>query len=253
MARMFPRSAILDALSPIPVTGERTGPGIPSENYWFHRHVAAYQHLAPSLRGLRVLDAGSGEGYGAAMLAAGGAHVTGVDVDGDIVQRAQRRYRGARFEHGDVEKLAWPDRAFDAVVSIQVIEHLKDAASFLRECARVLVPGGLCAVVTPNRLTFSPHGSGHAFHTREFAPDELRALCGSIFARCSLLGLVHGPRLGDDEKRAGRTIAERLLEKPPSAWSAELNALVESVRAEDFRFISDGEERWLDVVAVCSV
>src|SRR4051812_24248834 len=104
---MFPRSAVLEALSPIEVTGERTGPGIPDENYWFQRHAAAYHRVAPMLRGKRVLDAGCGEGYGAAMLAAGGAHVTGVDVDADIIQRAQRRYRGARFECGDIQKLAW--------------------------------------------------------------------------------------------------------------------------------------------------
>ena len=54
------------------LTGERTLPGIPDENYWFQRHVVAYRLAAAAAGGRVVLDAGCGEGYGLAMLADGG-------------------------------------------------------------------------------------------------------------------------------------------------------------------------------------
>ena len=51
------------------LTGERTVPGIPAENYWFRRHEIAYRFIRKRCAGRRVLEAGSGEGYGAAMIA----------------------------------------------------------------------------------------------------------------------------------------------------------------------------------------
>jgi len=79
----------------LPLTGERTAPGIWHENYWFARHDAAYRwittelsmnhslpmkHSLPAERADRVLDAGCGEGYGAELLRlAGAASVTGLD------------------------------------------------------------------------------------------------------------------------------------------------------------------------------
>ena len=54
--------------TPLVLTGERTLPGIPEENYWFCRHLFAYE-LAAGLGAGRILDAGCGEGYGTALLA----------------------------------------------------------------------------------------------------------------------------------------------------------------------------------------
>src|SRR5206468_8213921 len=62
------------------LTGERTTPGIPAENYWFRRHEAAYRFASSRLAG-RVLDVGCGEGYGASMLAASGHSVVAVELD----------------------------------------------------------------------------------------------------------------------------------------------------------------------------
>ena len=60
-------------LDPLPLTGERTVPDVARENYWFRRHEAVYQMLSPAGNELCesrvVLEAGSGEGYGASLLA----------------------------------------------------------------------------------------------------------------------------------------------------------------------------------------
>ena len=76
------------------LTGERTVPGIPAENYWFRRHEVAYQHILDRCAGRDILEAGSGEGYGAAMLAEVAASVTCVDYDESAVEHTRRRYAG---------------------------------------------------------------------------------------------------------------------------------------------------------------
>src|SRR5881396_1623850 len=60
------------------LTGERTLPDVPEENYWYQRHVAVYAWIAERCAGLRVADLACGEGYGSALLARRAAQVTGV-------------------------------------------------------------------------------------------------------------------------------------------------------------------------------
>ena len=64
------------------------------------------------------------------------------------------------------------------MVNFQVIEHLWDQAQFLRECLRVLTPGGELLISTPNRITFSPGRDTplNPFHTRELNAAELTEL-----------------------------------------------------------------------------
>ena len=151
-------TANLDALdtdAQLALTGERTVPGIPAENYWFRRHEIAYRFIAESCRGKQVLEAGSGEGYGGAMLAAAGATVTCVDYDASAVEHTRRRYPELTMIAGNLVDLPLPDESVDVVVNFQVIEHLWDQAAFIAECRRVLRPGGRLLISTPNRITLS--------------------------------------------------------------------------------------------------
>ena len=131
----------------LPLTGERTVPGIPEENYWFRRHEIAYRFIADSCSGKEVLEAGSGEGYGGAMLAAAGATVTCVDYDASAVEHTRRRYPELTMIAGNLVDLPLPDESVDVVVNFQVIEHLWDQAAFIAECRRVLRPGGRVVLV----------------------------------------------------------------------------------------------------------
>src|SRR5450755_1351386 len=63
------------------LTGERTLPDVPAENYWYRRHLAVYEWIGARVIGKRVLDMACGEGYGSAVLARGAAHVLGVDAN----------------------------------------------------------------------------------------------------------------------------------------------------------------------------
>src|SRR3981081_3045437 len=82
-----------DGVPPLALTGERTLPDIPEENYWFRRHLAVYAWIAGRVRGRRVIDMACGEGYGSALLAERAAEVVGVDANPEAHEHACLRYR----------------------------------------------------------------------------------------------------------------------------------------------------------------
>lgn len=244
----------MDETTPTPaeliITGERTLPGIPEENYWFQRHVVAYRFAAERVAGVDVLDAGCGEGYGASILAGRAKSVLGIDLERDVIDHAAERYPNVRFEAGDLSTLAFPKGSFDAIVSFQVIEHLQSPRGFASECARVLRPGGLLVLSTPNRLTFSPEGVRNPFHTVEFAPDELRGVLEERFHVQMLGGTFHRMRLSLVEGLMRNSLPERLISQPAPEWPAWLRRVVAAVTPRDFRIRQRQVERSLDLVAV---
>jgi len=238
----------------LPLTGERTVPGIAHENYWFQRHVAAYRAALRGCGGLRVLDAGCGEGYGTAQLGTVAAEAVGIDLAPEVVAHARGAYPGIRFLVGDLSALPLPDASVDAVVSLQVIEHLPNSDGFLDEVTRVLVPGGRFWCATPNRITFTP-GSDvpvNPFHVREFAPDELIDGLRPRFRSVRLLGVHHGARLRAVEIAARRSLPELVLASPPEQWPRWLRAVVAAVRPADFVIRSQRVEASLDLLAVAT-
>src|SRR6201994_2072721 len=107
---------------PLALTGERTLPDVPAENYWYRRHLAVYEWIAARTRGLRVVDMACGEGYGADLIAAAGAaSVVGVDANPEAHEHARLRYirPNLRFERNAVELFSGP---CDAVTFLQTIE-----------------------------------------------------------------------------------------------------------------------------------
>jgi 2-polyprenyl-3-methyl-5-hydroxy-6-metoxy-1,4-benzoquinol methylase len=191
----------------LPLTGERTLPGVAEENYWYRRHEAAYRWLAGELPvpGATVVEAGCGEGYGGQVLAdAGAALVAGLDLDLATLRHAAVAYPDVPVAAANLVALPLADGAVDLVVCSQVVEHLWDQDAFVAECARVLQPGGQLVVTTPNRLTFPP---GNVFHSRELDATELTALVGRHLEVRSVLGLRPGPRLAADQAENGDLVA----------------------------------------------
>ncbi len=241
------RTVRLVDVRPLPVTGERTVPGVWQENYWFRRHEAAYHHVGPRAAGRRVLEAGCGEGYGAGLLSdAGAASVDALDYDAWSVARVRAAYAGARPVRGNLVALPYADACFDLVVSLQTVEHLWEQPRFVRECLRVLRAEGELWLSTPDRRTFPP---GNWFHARELDPGELAALLDGHARPYRIRGLRHGARLLRWEQRYGDPVAAQLA-GPPEAWPHHLAELVRSVSAEDFEVADDGAPGCLDLVAV---
>jgi 2-polyprenyl-3-methyl-5-hydroxy-6-metoxy-1,4-benzoquinol methylase len=81
MSQDYVQSNQPPGVPPLPLTGERTLPDVPEENYWFRRHLAVYEWIAARVAGKRVVDMACGEGYGSAVLAGSAASVVGVDAN----------------------------------------------------------------------------------------------------------------------------------------------------------------------------
>jgi len=238
----------------LPLTGERTVPGVAAENYWFRRHEAVYAALAPRCRGT-VLEAGCGEGYGADLLTGHATRVLALDYDPPTLAHVARRYPRVTAARANLVALPVGAATVDVVVSLQVVEHLWEQERFVRECARVLRPGGTLLVSTPNRLTFSPGRDTplNPFHSREFTPGELAALLlGHGFDDVELLGLHHGPRLRELDARHGGSIAGAQVEAALSGtpWPRALHEDVAGVAAGDFVLTTADLDASLDVVAI---
>lgn len=241
----------------LPLTGERTVPGIPEENYWFRRHEAAYSALAHHCANAFVLEAGCGEGYGADLVARQARRVVALDYDEPSTRHVRAHYPAVDVLRGNLAVLPVRSASVDVVANFQVIEHLWDQVGFLAECHRVLRPGGLLLITTPNRLTFSPGQDTplNPYHTRELAADELSELLGGLDVEF-LGGLHHGPRLRALDAAYGGSLIDAqvrvVLGHLPGAavWPAGLLADVASITADDFVVRADDVDVSLDLVAV---
>lgn len=239
----------------LPLTGERTVPGIAEENYWFRRHEVVYRALMPRCAGSDVLEAGAGEGYGADMIADVARRVIGLDYDISAVEHIRARYPRVEMLHGNLAELPLLDASVDVVVNFQVIEHLWDQLQFLRECTRVLRPGGELLISTPNRITFSPGRDTplNPFHTRELNAAELTELLEQAGLTVeTMTGVHHGSRLRAlDAKHGGSFIdaqIERALAGEP--WPEELTSDVAGIAVDDFELRQADIDASLDLVAI---
>jgi SAM-dependent methyltransferase len=234
---------------PLALTGERTLPDVPEENYWFQRHLAVYEWIAERVRGLRVADLACGEGYGSDVLARTAAEVVGVDANPEAHEHAQLRYRrpNLRFERGLVEEF---DRPCDAIVFLQTIEHIHEPGALLE---RFAAAAPVAYITTPNRLTLAPPGaekSENPWHLREYTLPEYQELLEPHFSSADVLGVFHARKLRVHELalRAGWDHVHSALGITRRFYSR----FVPAIAASDFRITGSGDlDRALDFLAVC--
>ena len=146
--------------------------------------------------GERVLEVGCGTAALAAAFATRGADVAATDVSLRWLALAQKRLGG--LAAGTVELVAcaaealpFPDGSFDVVAASDVIEHVEDPRRFVAEAARVLRPGGMLFLATPNRysLALEPHVRlwGVGYLPRSLAETYVRALRKTSYSHVRLL------------------------------------------------------------------
>jgi SAM-dependent methyltransferase len=238
---------------PLELTGERTLPDVPAENYWFRRHLAVYEWIAERAGGSRVLDLACGEGYGSEQLSRRAASVVGLDANPEAHEHARLRYvrPNLSFARGLVETYGEP-RSFDVVVFLQTIEHVQDPNAVLAHIRSLLTAGGTAYISTPNVLTLAPRGaerSGNPWHLKEYRAAEFRELCRPAFAEVELLGLFHARKLRIHELalRIGwDRIHTRLgITKFFYDW------FTPAIDTSDFELREAPLDRALDLLAVC--
>jgi SAM-dependent methyltransferase len=196
MAELYLQRDQPPGVPPLALTGERTLPDVPEENYWFRRHLVVYEWIAARAHGRRVVDLACGEGYGAAVLGRTARSVVGVDANPEAFEHARLKYTGANvaFERDMLER--WRGDV-DCAVLLQTIEHVQDPDAVMAHL-RELIGAGVAYVSTPNVLTLAPAGadrSGNPWHVREYRAHEFRALCERHFGSVDLLGLFHARML----------------------------------------------------------
>lgn len=251
MTREYVQENQPPGVPPLPLTGERTLPDVPAENYWYRRHLVVYEWIAAQVGGKRVVDMACGEGYGSNVLAGVAASVVGVDANPEAHEHSRLRYAqpNLRFERDLVESFVEP---CDAVVFLQTIEHVQDPGAILEHFKSMLSPGGVAYVSTPNLLTLAPPGaekSDNPWHVKEYRTAEFRELCEAHFPRVEMLGLFHARKLRIHELaiKLGWDRAHKALRltKPFYDW------FTPAISSADFRLETGDLDRALDFVAVC--
>jgi O-antigen biosynthesis protein len=178
VAKAFSRLKYFLQTGYIHFRGERVNPDFPDEN--FQNHLKVYKFAAQFARSKRVLDVGCGTGYGAWHLSGVAASVVGIDISRQAIRLAKSKYPSLQYAVMDAHDLEFEDSTFDLVVSTENFEHLADQYRHLRELRRVLVPGGLCFIATPNPEMFA--GVHNPHHTKENSYVELRELLSAVFS-----------------------------------------------------------------------
>jgi protein-L-isoaspartate O-methyltransferase len=159
-------------------TGERFVPG-EGGAVIAYEHVHRYAAVAQLARGRDVVDLGCGEGYGAAHLARTARSVVGIDIDEATVAHAERAYGSSvcHFLVGDLRRSGLADGCADLVVCFEALEHVREGDHAVAQARRLLRPGGLFVVSTPDKDASAERRSEpNPFHLYEYRVEEFRAL-----------------------------------------------------------------------------
>lgn len=156
-------------------------------------HVASYRFAERYCSGARVLDLGCGSGYGAGAIAEYANEVHAVDISAESIAFARSQYGQPNLHFNVIhsgERLPFPDRSFDVVLSFQVIEHVERDSDYLIEAARVLKDGGTFIMITPNRQHRLLPGQcpWNRWHLREY---DMRRLSRLVSEHFNLKELLH--------------------------------------------------------------
>jgi ubiquinone/menaquinone biosynthesis C-methylase UbiE len=163
--------------------------------------------------GDRVLDAGCGRYLRLCKELSGKAQMVGIDLETTLETNNQNAPFGVR---GDLNRLPFSSSSFDMVVSRSVVEHLSDPPQVFREFSRILRPGGILIMVTPNKYdyvsliaTLTPHWFHQRLVSRIFGVSEddvfptlyrantrsaiRKAMAASGLAEKQLISITHYP------------------------------------------------------------
>jgi SAM-dependent methyltransferase len=213
--------------------GERAVVG----NTWLYwAHLSIYRFALPFARGRRVLDAGSGAGYGSAYLARHGANVLALEASDLAVSHSRQQYAGdsVTFENADLnEPLQLGDEVFDLVFSSNVFEHIANVDRLAAECARVLKPDGVLLVAVPPICSAAAMAGDmeNPFHIHHIPPTAWQAKLERFFMQVRCFAHFGTGEFASKERE------NREIMLPPDRVT---------VRETDFEFLESSAKALLD-------
>lgn len=237
--------------------------------YW-GEHTARYAFALPLVHNRAVLDIACGTGYGLSILKAQARYVAGVDVDLGAAKEAGKECGGNCFVLlADGTQLPFDDESFDVVTSFETLEHLHQRCLFLSELKRVLKPGGLLVLSTPNANYTRPVNGKPAnpFHVFEYKPEELKAELESHFIVQKFLGQTLDEKFGippfwDAQRRLPKDVTVqtrlffwRVMNKLPLALRESLSEMLWGrpfyPTERDYNFMAETVAEAPVLLAVC--
>jgi len=168
-------------------TGERLVTSLSGDIVFEHLHRYAFANEVAA--GKDVLDIACGEGYGSSLLASRARSVIGVDPSAESVLHAKAKYprSNLHFCMGDCRRIPLRDQSVDLVVSFETLEHISEHEEFLRDIRRVLRPGGVLMISSPDKQNYSDKpGYANPFHPKELYRKQFEALLQTFFAHTHL-------------------------------------------------------------------
>lgn len=149
-------------------------------------HIARYKFAERYIKGnMVVLDIACGSGYGSELLSRVAKQVIGVDINMNALEYAKKHHQQSNieFKQGDLNaKLDLPDNYFDVATCFETLEHVEGQHNGLSELRRVLKPGGLLIISTPDKNIMSKGGEvENQFHVKELTKDEFVSKIDSLF------------------------------------------------------------------------
>lgn len=234
---------------------------IPSDNPIHQRLYKAYILAEDYVKG-DLLEVGCGEGRGIEKLKNQVSSYYAIDKIKNVVDKLKEKYPEVHFIHGNIPPFEGiPDNKFDVVISFQVIEHIKKDKEFLKEIYRVLKPGGVALLTTPNiKKTLSRN----PWHIREYTATQLQNLAQEVFDQAEIKGITGNEKVMkyyEENKRAVNRITRydilKLQYRLPAALlripydilnrlnrknlQKEDNELVLSIKHHDYIFTDDAD------------
>jgi SAM-dependent methyltransferase len=174
---------------------ERCNPELSNDSLIEHLH--RYILASKLCMGKTVLDLACGEGYGSCLLAMLAKKVIGMDIDKTTIMRAAEKYEfpNLSFMYGDCTSIPQDAHQFDLVVSFETLEHHDQHEKMLEEITRVLKPGGMLIISTPDKDEYSiKPNKKNPFHVKELTKPEFLTLLEDHFIHVALYGqrLLYG-------------------------------------------------------------
>jgi 2-polyprenyl-3-methyl-5-hydroxy-6-metoxy-1,4-benzoquinol methylase len=230
----------------------------PDRNFIGHRDIltrslARYHWIAPMVHG-KILEIGCGRGYGLEILRTQTIWQVGVDINYLYLREAFKILRTIPMVCASGSALPFSPSSFDVIVAFEVIEHIEDDLSFLREIKALIRNDALIALSTPNKMIVSGNAVKplNRFHVREYSAVDLERLLKPLFSTVNVYGQFDQMASASSRNRWIDCIPIRLKYVLPAHIQSLLSCLFRpSLRLDECRFESHNLERAHTFIALC--